>query len=1108
MIGTPVNPILRHVRTLAGPAAAPPDAELLRRYLAQRDEAAFAALVARHGPMVLSVCRSVLRHRQDAEDAFQAAFVVLARRGAAIRRGDSVASWLHGVARRLALKARAAAARRRAREAALPPPAPATPADDLTWGELRGLLHEELARLPGQFRAPLLLCYVEGLTRDEAARRLGWPATTVKGRLDRGRKLLHDRLARRGLTLAAALAAPALARDASAAVPAALAAAAVRAAAGGATPAAASLAGSLLRRSFFAKVRLVAAGVLLLGVVGAGASLLSAPELPPAPAEEKAAAGAKADPPADRFGDPLPPGALARMGTTRLRHGGAVHAVAFAPDGKAVASAGADGAVRVWDPATGKELVRFVGQVPAHSIAFSPDGKLIASTGQAPGAVAYPTKVHVWEAATGKEVRRFEGRGRFVTFSPDGKRLAVESWDDVILFDLGGKEAGRLKMPDKEGRAWSGSFSPDGKTFATQTDAGSLSVFDLATGKRLKRLTDDAGMNGLAVFTPDGKSLVSMGDNDVRVWDVEKGTERAQWSGGNYGMIHRLALAPDGLTVAWGGSWDEAAHLADAVTGKELRRFDAGGAAVAFSADGKRLAAASGNRVRVWDVATGRDLSPIDGPSGGVSRLAFSGDGKALLSRHGDGVRVWESGTGRRLTGPDAAKPWEVRLWESAAGRQLPRPSDDKALAGALAFSPDRKTLAAANYKMELCLWDTADGRELRRLSNYWNPTHLAFSPDGKLVAGADYFKKARLFEAATGREVGPLPNRGMDPPGPRQAGESYMGRVFPAFSPDGKVLAYASDPKTVSFWDVAARKEVWSLTDEKITSVGFTPDGRTVAVGDSGRRVRLCDAATGKELRQLKGVDGGLLAFAPDGRTLALADGSAVRLIELATGKERARFAGHQGGVAVLAFAADGRTLASGSGDSTAVVWDVTGRLGAKPCAADEADAVWADLGGADAAKAHRALARLAASPDVALPRLRDGLRPAPPTDRGRLARLLRDLDADDFGVREKAAGELAGFDEAAEPVLREALKGQPSAELKRAVEALLAAVREATPEQVRESRRLELLERLGTPEARELLRKLAKGNPDARLTKEAAAALKRCEDGAAAALAEKKGQ
>ena len=154
MLSTPVNPILRHVRTFFGPAAALPDGELLRRYLAGRDETAFAALVSRHGPMVLSVCETVLRHRQDAEDAFQAAFLVLARRADAIRRHDSLASWLHGVAHRLALQPRAAAARRHAREATVPPPEPPTQEYDLTWGELRGLLHDELARLPDHFRAP------------------------------------------------------------------------------------------------------------------------------------------------------------------------------------------------------------------------------------------------------------------------------------------------------------------------------------------------------------------------------------------------------------------------------------------------------------------------------------------------------------------------------------------------------------------------------------------------------------------------------------------------------------------------------------------------------------------------------------------------------------------------------------------------------------------------------------------------------------------------------------------------------------------------------------------------------------------------------------------
>src|SRR5262249_53369416 len=204
-----VERILRHIRQLAGEREAPlPDAELLRHYLATRDESAFAALVRRHGPMVFAVCQSVLRRRHDAEDAFQAVFLVLARKAGSIRRPESLSSFLHGVAYRMSLKARADNARRQSREVKAPFPEPAVSAsDDLSWGELRAVLHAELSALPGRLREPLVLCYLEGLTQDEAARRLGWTPATVKGRLQRGREKLRRRLERRGVALTAALAA-------------------------------------------------------------------------------------------------------------------------------------------------------------------------------------------------------------------------------------------------------------------------------------------------------------------------------------------------------------------------------------------------------------------------------------------------------------------------------------------------------------------------------------------------------------------------------------------------------------------------------------------------------------------------------------------------------------------------------------------------------------------------------------------------------------------------------------------------------------------------------------------------------------------------------------
>ena len=182
--------VLHHIHTRAGARAADalPDGELLHRFVAHGDQAAFAALVERHGPMVLGLCRRVLRSAHDAEDACQAAFLVLARKAASIRKTDALAGWLHGVAYHAAAKLRRAESRREAREAARQNVAQGDAATEASWREVRAALDEELARLPQRYRAPLVLCYLEGKTRDEAARMLGWSEGTFRGRLERGRR--------------------------------------------------------------------------------------------------------------------------------------------------------------------------------------------------------------------------------------------------------------------------------------------------------------------------------------------------------------------------------------------------------------------------------------------------------------------------------------------------------------------------------------------------------------------------------------------------------------------------------------------------------------------------------------------------------------------------------------------------------------------------------------------------------------------------------------------------------------------------------------------------------------------------------------------------------
>jgi RNA polymerase sigma factor (sigma-70 family) len=256
-----------------------PDPELLQRFAAQHDEAAFHGLLRRHGAMVLDVCRTVLGCEADAEDAFQATFLVLARKAASVRKTASLGSWLHGVAYRTALKARAHFSTRQKHEARAPVRQAAEPADP-SWREVRQALHEELNELPEHYRAPLVMCYLEGATQDMAAAQFGVAKRTLRERLERGRELLRTRLVRRGLGPTAVLVAAAWpSAQAAASVPISLMASTIKAAnqfaAGQATAGlisakVAALTEGVLRTMLFTKLK-IATAVLLVAVAGLGA---------------------------------------------------------------------------------------------------------------------------------------------------------------------------------------------------------------------------------------------------------------------------------------------------------------------------------------------------------------------------------------------------------------------------------------------------------------------------------------------------------------------------------------------------------------------------------------------------------------------------------------------------------------------------------------------------------------------------------------------------------------------------------------------------------------------------------------------------------------------
>jgi RNA polymerase sigma factor (sigma-70 family) len=354
MPNSPSALVLRHVRQFpeASGAADLSDRELVERF-AGGDGESFAILVRRHGAMVLGVCRRVLGHEQDAEDAFQAVFLVLSRKAGSLRRKEAVGPWLFGVAHRLALRARQKGRERREREARLAERVPTEGPDELTLREARAALDEELARLPERDRGPLILCYLEGLTRDEAAARLGCPLGTLKSRLERARAVLQKRLARRGLGLPATLSALLLAGGSTAGVPPGLHTATItaaslfaagRAAATGVIPVrAVALAEGALKTMTLTKLKIALGALAMVAVLGASAAALTqqVPADKPSepPVKEKPVAAVKpAEPPVTPKEEPAdPPARKAEPATVPTTVTGIVVAVDAAKNALTVA---------------------------------------------------------------------------------------------------------------------------------------------------------------------------------------------------------------------------------------------------------------------------------------------------------------------------------------------------------------------------------------------------------------------------------------------------------------------------------------------------------------------------------------------------------------------------------------------------------------------------------------------------------------------------------------------------------------------------------------------------------------------------------------------------
>jgi WD40 repeat protein len=781
---------------------------------------------------------------------------------------------------------------------------------------------------------------------------------------------------------------------------------------------------------------------------------------------------------------------LARMGTVRLRHAGHAFSVAFLPDGKSFVSGGYDGKVFLWDVGTAQRLREFTPDNNAggiDAVAVSRDGKMLASGGG-------DGIVRLWDLSTAKQVVGFKGhlkRIHGVAFSPDGKLLASGSEDQTIrLWDVStGKQVGSWKAHPEWG-VRTVIFSRDGQILASiGSSEETIQLWETATGRHLRQLGESGGGTCAVCFSPDGKTLIASpnGFKPICVWETATGRLLRQFGKAD-AAIWSLSVSVDGKILAGGGS-DGNCRLWDLGTGELIRQFHGNGEdlhSVALSPNGHVLAAASRNHaIYLWDVATGRELHLFSSHRFFLTSAVFTPDGKGLYTGAFDRtVRFWNSTTGREIHPFWDAGDWIISLALAPDGATL-----------AAGTGRRKKLIGGKEENLAVRLWDIVRGKELPGLEGHLGPfVMVAFSPDGNSLASRDGTGTLRVWNMRTRKEqwrIKDLPERDT---------------CAIVFSPDGKEVACRKDDDSICLWNATTGKVVreFRAPQQGVRSLVFSPDGKTLFAGGYTQPIRLWEVASGKERLHFEGspVHVTEIALSPDGRTLASASypPHLIRFWDTATGQKLAEF--DMVSAEALAFSPDGQRLASGGSDGTALVWDVANITTreqplSKPLSPKQSEALWMDLAAQDAGRAYQAISTLVMSQDRSVSFLKKHLAPVPAVDNKELARLIADLDSNQFMVREKASTQLEKLGELAVPACRQALHSTTSVEVRRRLEAILE--RESRlrwnppPERLRILRLLEVLEHIGTPEAQQVLESLAKGAPEARLTQEAKASLDR---------------
>ncbi|GGQ02186.1 nSTAND1 domain-containing NTPase [Streptosporangium pseudovulgare] len=592
--------------------------------------------------------------------------------------------------------------------------------------------------------------------------------------------------------------------------------------------------------------------------------------------------------------------------------------VAFAPDGKILATAGGDGVVRLWDVAARRQVGWFsTGDHRVESVRFNPDGTRIATVDQ-------QGMLRIWDSSTKVQLRAFDTGDwsiRRLAWSPDGITVATTGGAALLWDTHKGHRAGRLTSGGRTQVTFV-AFDPAGKLAVTGEGDGTVRLWDAVTRKPFGRpLKGHTRWITGATFIPNGRILItSSQDRTVRMWDVERGTPLGRPIKVTGDGVSALALSGDGQTIATGTALDGVIQLWDLTSQRRIGptltghgSSLAGVAGLAFGGDGSTLVSAGGDgSVRLWTTAGFRQVGPmLLGHKGSVETVAFSPDGRVLATAGGDkDIRLWDPATHR---------PEDPPLTGHTDGVQQ------------VAFGPGGRTLVSiADYEADLWVWDVKARRRIgaplvgHEASFNGGARGVAISRDGRWAATAGVDGTARLWDISRHTALGG-PLRGH-----RSSGIEGVRGV--AFSPDGATLATAGDDHTIRLWDVRTQRGLGTPLfghTAAVHRVAFSPDGRHLLSGGADGTVRLWDVRAHRQAgRPFTGHTGTVrdVAFSPDGRVIATGgDDGTVRLWDLAT-RQQIGAAAHpdDGGVYAVAFSPNGRTLATGAANGVVWLWDV----------------------------------------------------------------------------------------------------------------------------------------------------------------------------------------